>query len=110
MHTSSSAYAMACHWTEQCHSVPSPLRAGLSHMTERTHEIGVVPSGALDFAAQGGAIGMSSVDVERQLAQDREVLGSVVFAGAVAILGEVHVERPVEPVLDAPVTACDLQE
>jgi hypothetical protein len=30
---------------------PSPARAGLSHMTDCGHEIGVVPSGALDFAA-----------------------------------------------------------
>jgi hypothetical protein len=78
-------------------------------MTDRGHEIGVVPSGALDFAAQGRAIGMGAVDVECELAQDGEVFGSIVLSGTVRILGEVDVERPMEPVLDAPVTACDLQ-
>src|SRR5262249_30086036 len=53
---------------------------------------------------------MRSVDVERQLAQDREVFGSVVLSRPVSILCEVDVERPMEPVLDAPMTACDLQE
>src|SRR5271167_3560941 len=53
---------------------------------------------------------MGSVDVECKLAQDGEVLGSIVLSCAVCILGEVDVERPMEPVLDAPMTACDLQE
>lgn len=53
---------------------------------------------------------MGSVNVERQLAQDREVLGSIVFPRPVPVLGEVDIERPMKPVLDAPVTACDVQE
>jgi len=70
-------------------------------MTEGGHEVGVVPSSALDFATQRGAIGMGSMDVERQFAQDREVLGSIVLARAAPILGEVDVEGPVKAVLDA---------
>src|SRR5689334_2955460 len=79
-------------------------------MTDSGQEIGVVPSGAFDFATQGGAIRMGLVDVERELAQDCEVLGSIVLSCAVAILGEVDVEHPVEAVLDAPMAASDLQK
>src|SRR5215469_9437680 len=53
---------------------------------------------------------MRSVDVERKLTQDGKVLGSVVLARAAGILCEEHVECPMQPVLDTPVTARDAQE
>src|SRR5215211_3519376 len=89
---------------------PSPFRAGLSHMTEHCHEEGVVPAGALDFAPYGCAIGVGLEDVEREPAQDSEVLGSIVLSCAISILGELNVEHPVELVLDGPMTARDLQQ
>src|SRR5882757_10805304 len=79
-------------------------------MTEHGEQEGVVPARALDFATDGFGVGMGLEDVEREPAQDSEVLGSVVLSRAVAILVEVDVEYPMELVLDAPVTARDLQQ
>src|SRR5215211_7377483 len=92
------------------HPCPLPTRAGLSHMTEHCHEEGVVPAGALDFAPYGCAVGVGLEDVEREPAQDSEVLGSIVLSCAISILGELNVEHPVELVLDGPMTARDLQQ
>src|ERR1700692_3179445 len=41
---------------------PSPSRAGLSHMAEGLHKEGIVPSGTLDFEADGLAIGVGSAE------------------------------------------------
>ena len=64
-------------------------------MAEDRHEEGIVPSGALDFAPQRGSIWLSSQDVEGKPAQNGEVLGSMVAARAVAVLGKMDVEHPV---------------
>ena len=77
-------------------------------MTEGCHEEGIVPAGTFDFAPDGCRIRVGSQNVEGEPAKNGEVLGGVVLAGAVAILGEVDVEHPMELVLDAPVTAGDL--
>ncbi|MEA2822006.1 MAG: hypothetical protein QOJ86_4010, partial [Bradyrhizobium sp.] len=46
-------------------SRPSPSRAGLSHVAKEFEEEGIVPSGALEFEAQGGGcIGVGSGDIE----------------------------------------------
>jgi hypothetical protein len=79
-------------------------------MTDCSHEEGIVPAGAFDFAPQGCGVGESSQDVEGEPAKNGEVLGSIVLSRAVAILGEMDIEHPMKPVLDAPVTAGDMQQ
>src|SRR3954470_2755361 len=91
-------------------SVTLPHAAGLSHMAEGFHEEGVVPARALDFAPQGGLSWVSSQDVEDEHAQEGEVLGSMVAARAVAVLGKMDVEHPMELVLDAPMAAGNLEQ
>src|SRR6202140_3506308 len=88
----------------------SPQAAGLSHMAEGCDEEGIVPASAFDFAPQGGSIWVSSQDVEGEPAQNGEVLGSIVLARAVAVFGKMDVEHPMELVLDAPMTAGDVQQ
>ncbi|MBR1165223.1 hypothetical protein [Bradyrhizobium elkanii] len=70
-------------------------------MDESYHEEGIVPAGVLDFAPQEGWIRMISPDVEGAPAQNGKVLGRMVAARAVAVLGKVDVEHPMELVLDA---------
>jgi hypothetical protein len=79
-------------------------------MTERCHEEAVVPAGTLDFAAYGRGIGVSSQDVEGEPSQNGEVLRGVVLSRAIAILGKLDVEHPMEFVLDGPMAAGDLQQ
>src|SRR3954467_15960669 len=88
----------------------SPQAAGLSHMAEQGEEEAVVPAGALDFPTYGGGTRTRSKDVEREPAQDGEVLGSIVHSRPVAVLVEVDVEYPVQLVLDGPMTARDRQQ
>src|SRR5215203_1547010 len=89
---------------------PSPASAGLSHMAEQGEQEAVVPAGALDFSAYGGGTGTRSKNIEREPAQDSEVLGSIVLPRSIAILVEMDVEHPMQLVLDRPVTARDLQQ
>jgi hypothetical protein len=88
----------------------SPLAAGLSHMAEDLHEESIVPASALDFAPQGGSIWVSSQDVEGEPAQNGEVLGSMVAARTVVVLGKMDVEHPMELVLDTPMAAGDVEQ
>src|SRR5271168_1970689 len=89
---------------------PPPCGAGLSHVTEEVEKEGIVPAGTLDFLSHGYGVGMRANDIDRKSSQDREVLGTIVFSGTVAILAEHDVEHPMQPVLDAPVTAHNLQQ
>lgn len=90
----------------------SPPRAGpgLSHLAEHAEEEGIVPAGTLYFAPDRGAVRMSPQNVEGELAEDSEVLGGIVLSGSIAILVEMNVEHPMKLVLDAPVTAGDVQK
>src|SRR5579872_6541762 len=79
-------------------------------MTEYGQKEGIVPAGAFDFAPNGSAVWMGSQDIESEPAESGEVLGSIVLARAIAILGEVDVEHPMELVLDAPMAASEMQQ
>jgi hypothetical protein len=79
-------------------------------MAEGSHEEGIVPACALDFAPQGSAIGVGSQDVEGESVQDGEVLRSMVLSRAISIFGKMDVEHPMKLVLDAPMTAGDVQQ
>src|SRR6266550_4307866 len=91
-------------------TVPSPLWAGLSHVAEEIEKERVVPAGTLEFLAQGYSVWVRANDVECESSQDREVLRGIVFSGSVAILVEQNIEDPMQAVLDAPMTAHDLQQ
>src|SRR6266480_6995517 len=69
-----------------------PTRAGLSHLGEHRGEEGIVPPCAFDFAAYGRGARMRAESIECQLAQNGEVLRSVVLAVAGAVLVEDDVE------------------
>src|ERR1700737_2789715 len=99
------------HIVRYAHDVPaSPQGAGLSHVAEEIEKEGVVPSGTFDFLAQGYSVWMRANDIECESSQDREVLWSIVFSGSFAILVEQDIEYPMQPVLDAPMTAYNLQQ
>src|SRR5881392_1040502 len=84
-----------------------PAGSGLSHLGEHRGEEGIVPPCAFDFAAYGRGARMRAESIECQLAQNGEVLRSVVLAVAGAVLVEDDVEDPVQLVLDTPVGAGD---
>src|SRR5207245_5074671 len=88
---------------------PLPLVAGLSHLGEHRGEEGIVPPCAFDFAAYGRGARMRAESIECQLAQNGEVLRSVVLAVAGAVLVEDGVEDRVPMVLDTPMGAGDCQ-
>ena len=79
-------------------------------MADCSHEEGIVPAGAFDFAAYRGLIGDRSQDVECKLSQESEILGCMVLSRPIAIFGEVNVEHPMQAVLDAPMAASDLDK
>src|ERR1700676_2386241 len=74
------------------------------------HEEGIVPASPLDFAPHGCAVWVSSQDVEGEPTQNGEVFGSVVLPRPIGVLGKMDVEHPMELVLDAPMTAGDVQQ
>src|SRR5437773_12582750 len=88
---------------------PLPRKPGLSHLGEHRGEEGIVPPCAFDFAAYGRGARMRAESIECQLAQNGEVLRSVVLAVAGAVLVEDDVEDPVQLVLDTPMGAGDCQ-
>src|SRR5262245_19244417 len=91
-------------------SRPSPPTAGLSPMTEHAEEEGIVPACTLDLLAHGCAAGERSDDVDGEPAQGREIFWSVVRSGAIGVLAEDDVEHPMQPILDTPVPAYNLQQ
>src|ERR1700736_4255280 len=91
--------------------LPSPLRAGLSHVEEHIDEETVVPGGAFELAPQGGlCIGMSASNIKGKSPQDGEVGGRVIFSAPRLILVENDVERPVQTIFDTPMFANDAQQ
>ena len=79
-------------------------------MADCLQKEGVIPACTLDFASYRGLVGDRLQDVECKLSQDGQVLGRVVLARPIAVLGEMDVENPVKLVLDAPVAPSDLQK
>src|SRR5260370_34665587 len=78
-------------------------RAIASSTGQYFEQVVVAPAGFEAFgldAARGGRLLLE--EVERQAAQDREVLGGLADPHAALILAEGHVEHPMHLVLDAP--------
>ncbi len=69
----------------------------------------VVPSGAFDFSAEGGLVGVGAEHVEGEFSQDREVFGTMIFSVSGPVLVEHDIEDPVELVLDSPVRGEDFE-
>ena len=66
----------------------------------------MIPSGVLLFTFEAALFGGVAVeDVQGEVAQEGEVFGGVAGAHAALILGEGHIERPVQLVLDPPMAA-----
>src|SRR6202048_4479110 len=74
-------------------------------MADEAYQEGVVPAGALDFAAHRLAVRMGAQNVEGESSQGGEVLRRVVFPRPVLVLIHDDVEHPVQLVFDAPVRA-----
>src|SRR3954471_6244894 len=89
-------------------TIPSPLRAGLSHMGEESDEAPLVPPCFPHFAGDRLVERAGAEDVVGKPSDDGKVLRSVVLAGAGVVLVEDHVEGPMELVFDAPVGPHDL--
>ncbi len=64
---------------------------------------------ALAMDAQAGC-SILAQEIERDVAQDRQVLVAMVFADATLIFAKGHIEHPMQAVLNAPVTAHRLQD
>src|SRR6266705_6323899 len=89
---------------------PSPLWAGLSHVTQHIEEEGFVPCCSLEFATHGSlGVGVGAGDVEGETPENSQVGWRVVLAISRQILVEHDVERPVQAVFDAPMFANDAQ-
>jgi hypothetical protein len=57
------------------------------------------------FSFDGDFACLAFEDVERRMADDGEVQGAVIFPGSALVLAEAHIERPVQIIFDAPVSA-----
>src|ERR1044071_8666248 len=87
-----------------------PCGVGLSHMDQSIEKEGFAPSGMEHLVAHALRPGRCLQDVDCELAQDGEVLGGMIFAGAAGVCGEQDIEDPMEIVLDAPMGAHCLEE
>src|SRR5271166_5525683 len=79
-----------------------------SKLREQFGEKCVVPSGVLDLSAQRALRSFFLHCVQRHVAQDRQIFGTVTETGAVLILVHDDVEAPMQAVLHAPMFARNL--
>src|SRR5579872_3997509 len=79
-------------------------------MTEYAQKEGIVPASGLDLLAHGEWGGMGANEIGCEPAKDREVFRGIVLSAPVAVLVEDDVEHPMQPILDAPMTAHDPQQ
>ena len=82
----------------------------ISKQCQELGEIGIVPSGLLELAAQGAFGGVFLHDVQRHVSQDRQIVWSVAQSAPVLIFIHDDIEPPVQSVFDPPVLAGDLVE
>jgi len=82
----------------------------ISKQSQELGEVGIIPAGALELAAQRAFGGFFLHDIQCHVAQHREVVWAV--AQSVPVLVFIHhdIEPPVQPVFDPPVLADDLVE
>src|SRR2546430_11693223 len=86
-------------------AVPSPLVAGLSHLSHQLEKIGVVPGGAHHLSADRILFTVCAQSIAADSANQGKIFRAVILAGTALILLEDHVEAPVKSILDVPVTA-----
>ena len=70
----------------------------------------IVPTGLFQFAPHGSFAGFQSGQVKRQFPQQGQVLGTVPLTVPRLVLVAGYVQYPVQPVLNAPMTAGDVVE
>ena len=82
----------------------------ISEGSEEFGEIGIVPTGPLELAAQRGLRAILLHDVEGHVSQDRKIAWPFAQSGPVLILVHRDIQPPVQPVFHTPVLADDLVE
>ena len=79
-------------------------------LPEKTTEEFIIPPGLFELSFHRAFGAFQSGEVERQSAQEADILGSIILAVALAILVHRHVQHPMQSVLDAPLGARHLGE
>ena len=74
----------------------------ISKSDQKLAEKSVIPSRPLEFSAQGSFGSLLPHDVQRHMAQDREIVWAIVHSVAVLVFVHHDVQTPVEPVFDPP--------
>lgn len=79
-------------------------------MGESVDEIVVIPSAFLDAMADGNFVGVGSLeDISGEAVDEGSVSGSIVLAGTAQVLAQIHVEHPVQAILDLPMGSGELE-
>src|SRR5262249_10135855 len=80
------------------------LRQGnrISKLSDKLGQVFVIPACELELSTQGRLGVVLSHDIESHVAQDGEIVGSIVEAISGLILVHNDVEAPMEPIFDAP--------
>src|SRR5262249_9425017 len=82
----------------------------ISKLSDKLGQICVIPACELELSTQGRLGVVLSHDVESHVAQDGEIVGSVVEAISGLILIHNDVEAPMESIFDAPMGTHDIGE
>ena len=91
-------------------SPPGLLHIGFCELCEEAGEEGVVPAGSLDLAFHRSLGAFELGEVERDAAQQGDVLRSMIQAISGLVLIHGDVEDPMQSILDAPMSTHDLAE
>src|SRR6476661_6572485 len=83
---------------------------GLSHISKELVEVSSAQPCEVHFSSDRALVRVSPQDVERDVTQQREVLGSVVFPCSRCVLIEAHIQLPMQLVLDAPMRTHHLKQ
>src|SRR5215467_10289692 len=74
----------------------------ISKLSDKLGQVFVIPACELELSTQGRLGVVLSHDIESHVAQDGEIVGSIVEAISGLILVHNDVEAPMEPIFDAP--------
>ena len=85
-------------------------RPGLSHMSKEVEEELFTPRGELHFSCWRAFIWMGGQYIERDAADDRQILWRVVLSRSGVVFMKDDIERPVTIIFDAPVQSDGLQQ
>src|ERR1700733_1370727 len=80
----------------------------ISEQCQEAGEICFVPSGPLEFAAQGAFRSLFLHSVQRHVAENGQIMRPVPQSGPVLVLVHCDIEAPVQAILDTPVRSSDV--